>query len=90
MSPGAKTLEQRMAAVDEVLALVRSEIARAAAKHPPMQSPHEGYAVILEEVDELWDEVKADRGRELSALEEAVQVAAMGIRYVTDLRTEEV
>jgi hypothetical protein len=76
----------RMATVDAVLAEVRKEIERAVRKHGPMNSPHEAYAVIQEEVDELWDEVKANRGRELSALEEAVQVAAMGVRYVCDLR----
>ena len=86
MTAELKTIEQRMAAVDEVLREVRAEIARAIAKHPPMNSPHEGYAVILEELDELWIEVKANNGRELSALEEAVQIAAMGVRYVTDLR----
>ena len=78
--------DERMAAIDGVLAEVRAEIARAVAKHPPMNSPHEGYAVILEELDELWEEVKGNRGRDLSALEEAVQVAAMGVRYVADLR----
>ncbi len=50
-----------------------------------MHSPHEGYAVIREELDELWDEIKRDRGRELPAMEEAVQIAAMGVRYVLDL-----
>jgi hypothetical protein len=75
----------RMAAVDAVLAEVRAEVERAVRKHRPMNSPHEGYAVIKEELDELWDEVKGNRGRELSALEEAVQVAAMGVRYVADL-----
>ena len=27
-------------------------------KHTPMASAHEGYAVILEELDETWDEIK--------------------------------
>jgi NTP pyrophosphatase (non-canonical NTP hydrolase) len=77
---------ERMAAIDQVMLEVRAECARAIAKHAPMKSPHEGYAVILEEVDELWQEVKGNRGRDLSALEEAVQIAAMGVRYVADLR----
>lgn len=64
---------------------VMAEFRRASARHPPMVSPHEGYAVILEELDELWDEIKHNRGRAQEALEEAIQIAAMGLRYVTDL-----
>lgn len=79
---------KRMEKIDRVLALVRAEVERAIQKHKNgMNSPHEGYSVIAEELDELWDEVKADRGRQRSAFEEAVQVAAMGIRYVADLDT---
>lgn len=71
--------------IDEVLAEVRKEVLAAALKHAPMNSPHEGYGVLLEEVDELWDEIKADRGRDRSARVEAKQVAAMGVRYILDL-----
>ena len=34
---------------------------RARTKHKPINSAHEGYAVILEELDEFWDEVKKKR-----------------------------
>jgi len=74
---------------DTAVSHVLAEFSRAEAKHCPMHSPHEGYAVILEELDELWDEVKADRGRQQSALREAVQTAAMGLRYVRDLAAVE-
>ena len=40
-------------------------------------------AVIAEELDELWDEVKANRLDRACA--EAIQVAAMGIRFVVDM-----
>lgn len=62
--------------------LVRRELARAVDKFRPMASPHEGYAVILEEVDELWDAVK--RGNMDAMREEAVQVAAMAVRFLVD------
>ncbi len=67
------------------LRLVATEFLRAEAKHAPMNSPHEGYAVIAEELDELWDHVKADTGRSADAGNEAIQVAAMGLRYFTNL-----
>lgn len=50
-----------------------------------MASPHEGYAVILEELDELWDEVCAQSCDLAKARKEAAQVAAMGIRFLMDL-----
>ena len=60
--------------------LVDHEIERADAAHKPINSPHEGYAVIKEELDEFWDEVK-ERNRDYdSMLRELVQVSATAIR----------
>lgn len=70
---------------ESAVAHVLNEFSKAEAKHKPMHSPHEGYAVILEELDELWEHVKADTGRTSAAMKEAVQVAAMGLRFVRDL-----
>lgn len=68
-----------------ILAEVFEEVQKAINKHPPYNSPHEGYGVILEELDELWDEIKPDRGKSLAARNEAKQVAATAIRYMLDL-----
>ncbi len=70
-------------APDRAFSDVAAEFWRAEGKHKPFNSSHEGYAVIQEEVDELWADVKADRKE--AALVEAVQVAAMGLRYVVNL-----
>ena len=73
--------------LEKVLIDVRSEVIRAEQIHGPFNSLHEGYAVILEELDELWDEVKKKghiRDEELIR-EEAIQVAAMAIRFITNL-----
>ena len=63
------------------------ELDRASSLHPPLGNPHEGYAVILEELDELWDEVKASKpGSDRAAMRrEAIQVAAMALRFVRDV-----
>ena len=71
--------------LDQALEAVRAEVLRAIHQHAAMSTPHHGYAVIQEEVDELWDEVKADEGRSLRARAEAVQIAAMGVRYLIDI-----
>lgn len=72
-------------AIGTVLQEVFVELQKAYTKFGAQQaSPHEGYAVLQEEVDELWDEIKADRGRLGPARKEAIQVAAMAVRYVLD------
>lgn len=54
---------------------------------PPMNSAHEGFAVLAEEVDELWDHVKVKQGeRDVPEMTyEAVQVAAMALRFILDV-----
>ena len=64
---------------------ISDELNEAMETFAPMHSPHEGWAVIQEEVDELWAEVKANVGRRDAARHEAIQVAAMAIRYVLEV-----
>lgn len=73
-----------------VLQEVQREGNRACAKWPAFHSPHEGYAVILEELDELWELVKARRFDPAAARAEAVQVAAMAVRFAAELCAEKV
>lgn len=37
---------------------VSEECQKALKKHGPTKSLHEGYGILMEEVDEFWDEVK--------------------------------
>ncbi|MCK4976151.1 MAG: hypothetical protein KAS36_04395 [Anaerolineales bacterium] len=52
-----------------------------------LHSPHHGYALLLEEMDELWEEIrKKNEFRDLEAMrEEAMQIAALAIRFMVDL-----
>ncbi len=60
---------------------ITAELNRAYKKHGAEPwSRHEFYAILLEEVDELWDDIKADKPLE-DVLKELVQVAAMCVRY---------
>ena len=63
--------------------LILQEHERACEKFKPFNNPHEGYAVILEELDELWDAIKRNNPTGLLA-EEAIQVGAMALRFLTD------
>jgi hypothetical protein len=61
------------------------ELGRARKKFQPFPSEHHGYAVLLEEVHELWEEVRSKDATPENVRAEAVQVAAMGIRFILDL-----
>lgn len=72
--------------VDEALGAVGREIARAVKQHPGAYTgPHHGWAVIFEEVDELWDEVRKKKPDPGQMRHEALQVAATAIRFVLDV-----
>lgn len=77
--------------VAEVIGEVDQELYAACAKFPPFNSAHEGFAVLMEEVDELWDEVRAKQGaRSVADMRaEACQVAAMAMRFMMDVCNEE-
>lgn len=74
----------------EFVTLQLTELVKARRKFPPHHSLHESWAILKEEVDELWDEVKkypyANRSSDLAGkvLKEVVQVAAMAQRCAED------
>lgn len=67
--------------------LVEAELARARKNHGQQASYHEGYAILLEEVDELWDEVrkKASHRSHADTLIELVQVAVCAQKMAEDV-----
>jgi hypothetical protein len=68
--------------------LIIASFAKARSRHAPMRGPHEGYAVMLEEFDELWDEIKKwqpERGVQPEMCKEALHVAAMALAFVVEV-----
>lgn len=71
---------------------IKDEVIRAKKLFPTdFVNQHEAYAVLLEEVDELWDEIKKNqRNYDLAAQrKEAVQAGAMLCRLLVELLTVE-
>lgn len=65
---------------------VYKELGSAVDRFPPFNSAHEGYAIIKEEVDELWDEVKNNKNNDPDRQrKEAIQVASTAVRFVMDI-----
>ena len=69
---------------------VLKEFTRAEEMHAPLNSLHEAYAVLYEEMDELWEEVRLKHGQRNSVrqYEELIQVAAMCMRTVVNLKLD--
>ncbi len=71
----------------DYLKQIKLEIKKAK-KFPPFASLHEGYAVLKEEVEEFWDEVKNfkyneshEESESLKNIEkELIQIAAMAVK----------
>lgn len=63
-----------------------AEYHRARTLHRPMQSAHEGIAVILEEYRELEAEVFRRRRIHSAMQREAVQLAAMALAFLCEIK----
>jgi hypothetical protein len=72
-------------ALDIFPIMVKDEIQKARINHANLNSAHEGYAVILEELDEFWEEVKMRNQNKTAMVSELVQVAAMCQRLAEDV-----
>ena len=67
----------------EAIRLVVLELNSATSRYGPFRSRHEGYAVVKEEVEELWEEIKGNAD-DLELTKEAIQAAAMCLRFLVD------
>lgn len=68
----------------ETLLEVATEFTRAIHLHGHFKSLHDGYAIMLEEFDELWEEIRKRKPDRTALKEEAIQVAAMAMKFVDD------
>ena len=71
---------------------IQKEAEIAIARHGSFLSPHEGWACIYEEVDELWEvirKVKNRSDRPTGLTLEAIQVAAMALKFLVDFGGQE-
>jgi hypothetical protein len=61
---------------------VAREYHAATGKHGGYASAHEGHSVIREEMDELWEHVRANTGYSEEAYHEAKQIAATALKFM--------
>ena len=70
--------------ITDIIFNISEELESAQKKFKPFNSGHEGYAVIKEELDELWECVMKNKGRQ-EMEPECIQIAAMAIRFIIDV-----
>lgn len=75
----------------DILDKVFIELEKANANYPQFTSAHEAYAVLLEEVEEVWEHVKKKpQERNMEELDgELVQVAAMCVKFIWWVKMQE-
>ena len=71
--------------INGFLSQVEREYYDARIKFGDFNSPHEGWGVISEELDELWDLIRANKGRTPATREECIQIAAMAMAYYLEV-----
>lgn len=71
--------------------LAYREALKAKSLWPDFHSAHEGFVILKEEVDELWEHVKTNqRQRDLGEMKKkAIQVAAMALRFAAEVCSED-
>jgi hypothetical protein len=77
---------KRDATMEVFLVAIRDEYLSARRRFSAMASAHEGYAIILEELDEAWDEIKANNN--YAARREMIQVAAMALSFLMEVEAQ--
>lgn len=76
--------------IDNLYKEIFNEFLRASKNYPMFSNEYEGYAIILEELDELWEVVKLKQSnpeRLVKCRKECIQVAAMALRFLHDMET---
>ena len=76
---------RRLIMLEKAVRLAEAEARGTVGKWPPFPTPHAGYGVLAEALDELWDAVKGDDVEQARA--EAVHVAAMALRFWAEAAT---
>lgn len=73
---------ENMNDLKQIIEDVIEEVRFAESKHPSYHSSKEGYGIILEKVNELWDEVRIKNTNPSRQYTEAKHIACTAIRFM--------
>jgi hypothetical protein len=81
----------RITNIGKTIKAIIAEYNRSIVKNAPFNSTYEGWALIKQKVDGLWEEIKKDNpdnSREV-IMKEAAQIGAMAMRFMVDLGNDD-
>jgi hypothetical protein len=70
--------------LEPIFEQIQQEYDGARRRFGPFNSTHEGYAVILEELDELWEAIRIKGHTDEDRYLEALQVATMAVAFLAE------
>lgn len=68
--------------METIIKHVLNEVEKIQKEHSPYHSIHEGYAIMLEKFDELWNEIKQEDPNYTRIYNEAEQVSCASLRFM--------
>lgn len=84
-------IDYRITNIGKTIRQIIPDYNQAILKNPPFNSPHEGWAVLKQGVDQLWEEVKKNKNsRSIESMrKEATFIGATVMRFLIELCNEE-
>lgn len=81
----------RFTKVGKTIKAIIAEYNRAINRNGPFNSTYEGWAILIQKMEELWEEIKkVEAGNSGEKLHKyAAQIGALAMRFMVDLGTEE-
>lgn len=84
-------IDSRITNIGKAIRLIIPEYNQIICKNPPLQNTYEGWAMLLQATEQLWDEVKKDKNLHANEQmrKQAILVGATTMRFIIDLCMEE-
>lgn len=84
-------IDSRITNIGKAIRLIIPEYNQIICKKPPLQNRYEGWALLQQAMEQLWDEVKKDKNIHSTEQmrKEAILISATAMRFIIDLCMEE-
>jgi hypothetical protein len=84
-------IDFRITNIGKSIRMIIPEYNQIICKNPPLHNAHEGWAMLEQGVEQLWNEVKKDKNirSDEKMRKEAILISATAMRFIIDLCIDE-